>query len=377
MQASGPHETGTGPALQIQIQIQIQILTLSDARGPPRARAALSRGKQKREKTMRRLGDHLPRRPEPTAADPHNPGPQANPAIRLGTGPAPSAMRPVTETLTPSGPPSLPSDPTTTPRPYCPTCDAAGFVYRRLPFGHPHFGRAFPCPACAGDQDENRATLWRLSGIGPNEQVACTFAAFNLAVTPSLRDACHAAQTWADGDGPPFLVLASGDKGIGKTHLAIAAAAVCIDHARAVRYCVVPRLLDDLRDTQQHDATLKLAAVRDPCIRYPVLILDELGRGRPTDWAETELFTIIDDRYREARRTLVITNGDPDTWDDAIRSRLLDRRRSRVVACQGSDYRLRSTTGTARQPLGPTLGVGALPRVPAEDGVERVRGVSA
>src|SRR5215471_13328390 len=301
--------------------------------------------------------------------------------------PAANATRPVTETLTPSGPPSPPSDPTTTARPYCPTCDAAGFVRRRREFGQPDFGRAFPCPACAGDPDENRATLWRLSGIGPTDQAEATFATFNLAVTPSLestapadlgqspslrprgrregearwrgvdsmRDAFRAAETWADGDGPPFLVLASGDKGIGKTHLAIAAAGRLIARGR-----VVPRLLDDLRETQRPDAPRPLSAVRDPCIRYPVLILDELGRGRPTDWAETELFTIIDDRYREARRTLVITNGDPDTWDDAIRSRLLDRRRSRVVACQGSDYRLRSTTGTARQ-----------------DGVERVRGVSA
>src|SRR5215471_13290530 len=212
--------------------------------------------------------------------------------------PAANATRPVTETLTPSGPPSPPSDPTTTARPYCPTCDAAGFVRRRREFGQPEFGRAFPCPACAGDPDENRATLWRLSGIGPTDRAEATFATFNLAVTPSLRDAFRAAETWADGDGPPFLVLASGDKGIGKTHLAIAAAGRLIARGRAVRYCVVPRLLDDLRETQRPDAPRPLSAVRDPCIRYPVLILDELGRGRPTDWAETELFTIIDDRYR-------------------------------------------------------------------------------
>jgi len=286
-------------------------------------------------------------------------------------------MQPATPTLTPNGPASPPPDPTLTERRYCPTCDNAGVVYRRVPFGHPLFGRATPCPACEQGRSWNRDALWDQAGIGPVQRDACTFAAFDRAANPAMHDAAQAAERWADGDGSPFLVLASADKGIGKTHLAIAAAGRCIDRDVPVRYRVVARLLDELRETQRPDAPQGIESIRRRIVRYPALILDEFGRGAPTDWADRELFTLLDGRYAEHMRTLIVTNSPPSTWDSAIRSRLLDTRLSRVVACQGSDYRLRSTTGTARQPLGPTLGVGALPRVPAEDGVERLRGVSA
>ena len=218
--------------------------------------------------------------------------------------------------------------------------------------------RAAPCPACtttAPDADDTD-TLWRLSGVSDPERLRCTLMTWNRAV-PGMRAAFAAAADWGQGKGPPFLLLSSAQRGVGKTHLAIAAAAECIARGGAVRYLIVPQYLDALRSTQRPDATTRLDDARRPAETYPALVLDDLGAGRPTDWAEEQLFTIVNERWRRELRTFVTTNVAADAIEPRTRSRLTDARLGRVVVGTGSDYRQhppdpgpRSGTGSARGP---------------------------
>jgi DNA replication protein DnaC len=200
--------------------------------------------------------------------------------------------------------------------------------------------RAIVCPDCAGDPDEDATErLWRLSGIDPRERQRCSLASFDRTLNPAMRDAFVAAAAWGQGSGPPFLLLAGADRGIGKTHLAIAAAAETIARGIAVRYVVVARLLAALRATQRRDALNAIEDVRAAYEAYPAVVLDDLGQGAASEWAHEQLFDLVNERWRRERRTLVTSNVPADRLDPSTRSRLGDARLGRVVFCQGRDVR--------------------------------------
>src|SRR5215831_5102828 len=172
--------------------------------------------------------------------------------------------------------------------------------------------RAVRCSDCgdrATDEDVDiTESLWRISGISPRERQRCTLAGFDRRLNPEMRSAFAAAADWGQGRAPPFLLLSGPARGIGKTHLAIAAAAECIARGVAVRYAVVVRLLAELRATQRPGSERSLEQVRRPYETYPALVLDDLGNGDGSEWAHAQLFDLVNERWRQELPTLVTSN---------------------------------------------------------------------
>src|SRR5215831_3656512 len=85
--------------------------------------------------------------------------------------------------------------------------------------------RAVPCTACSGDDDgaDQAERLWRLSGVSDQERQRCSLATWRTGVNRAMDDAFAAVADWGQGRGKPFLLLFGPTRGIGKTHLAIAA----------------------------------------------------------------------------------------------------------------------------------------------------------
>jgi len=201
-----------------------------------------------------------------------------------------------------------------------------------------------PCPCTEHEPEEEREErLWRLSHITGPDRLR-RFAGFNLQEAPGMQAAYDAAHAWAtDPDAKPFLILI-GPKGVGKTHLALAAAAACIARGEPVAYCITPLLLDELRATQRRQPEGEpppptLESARRRPLSYPSVVLDDLGAGRETEFGAEQLYTIINERWRLQRRTLVTTNVAPERIEERVRSRLLDWQVGVAVACEGSDYR--------------------------------------
>jgi DNA replication protein DnaC len=71
----------------------------------------------------------------------------------------------------------------------------------------------------------------------------------------------------------------------------------------------------------------------------PVLVLDDLGAERWTEWAEEQLFLLLDYRYRLESPTVVITNEALETLPGRIYSRLGDRVLCQVAYNPAPDYR--------------------------------------
>lgn len=140
-----------------------------------------------------------------------------------------------------------------------------------------------------------------------------------------------------------------GPVGCGKTHLASAVAVKAVDAGLTVRMRDAPSLLADVRSAYDGEGTEADALA--PALSRDLLVIDDLGKEAPTEWALQMLFRIVDGRYRDLKPVLVTSQfrksglakrlarkGDPETAE-AIVSRLTEM--CRAVRMDGEDRRLK------------------------------------
>lgn len=115
-----------------------------------------------------------------------------------------------------------------------------------------------------------------------------------------------------------------GPSGTGKTHLACAIAREQFERGMLVEFYKVPNLMREFRrrmDPDDEDRFIKhLVAV-------PVLVIDDLGVGKATEYVIEKLHEVIDGRQNNYFHGLVITsnlslNGIAETFKDRIADRL-------------------------------------------------------
>jgi DNA replication protein DnaC len=152
-------------------------------------------------------------------------------------------------------------------------------------------------------------------------------------------------------------LLFLGPSGLGKTHLAVATLKRVVTRcgARAL-FRPMGALLRQIRDTYNPVVRSTERQVIQPVIDAELLVLDDLGRERPTDWVEETLTLIIDTRYNERRPTIITSNYglmDDSTEPNALISRIGFRTMSRLhemcefVQMSGVDYRELGPNATA------------------------------
>ena len=249
------------------------------------------------------------------------------------------------------GPTPRSPGPTIPPELPCAHCHGQGWVHTLRPVpgqSLPNYV-AVPCEVCVGDEslEERRARMWSLSGLTDEQLAGGTFEAFDLGANPEMGRALEAARRWGAGEGKPFLVLA-GNRGLGKTHLAIAAARTAMDRGEACAYLSMPTYMQALRSSQfrpREDGPDLAPPSMEKLIKraqaYPALIIDDLGMQRVTEFADEQTYLLITGRYDSRRRTLITTMREPRDLESAIASRIQDWQVSTVVRCLGEDYRTR------------------------------------
>jgi DNA replication protein DnaC len=104
-------------------------------------------------------------------------------------------------------------------------------------------------------------------------------------------------------------LLFYGDTGVGKTHLAVALMreAIVKKNARAVFY-ETRELLKMVRDTYSGSAEMTELAVLKPVLEAELLVLDDLGLEKKSEWVDETLGLVINTRYSERRLTVITTN---------------------------------------------------------------------
>ena len=106
--------------------------------------------------------------------------------------------------------------------------------------------------------------------------------------------------------GRPGGLFVAGDIGTGKTFLVSCLAVDLLRRGRVVRWSSVSQVLREIRGTFGTRESEE-AVIRRYC-RPGLLVLDDLGKERPTEWALEQLFCIVNARYEEGRALVVTSN---------------------------------------------------------------------
>jgi DNA replication protein DnaC len=151
-------------------------------------------------------------------------------------------------------------------------------------------------------------------------------------------------QLWKENKGFAFV----GSVGSGKTMLAqIIASEIMLDKKTSVIFLPTTSLMAELRVAQFSDGGAEYEQRIDRLINADVVIFDDVGKEKPTEWVQTQYFRIIDGRYNQNKTTSLTSNygfGElserfPE-FGDAIISRLIAMTRDCLVKVNASDYRL-------------------------------------
>lgn len=210
------------------------------------------------------------------------------------------------------------------------------------------------------DTSTYETSILTKSGV-PERYLPHSFA--NFTVNDKTAKAFEVASGWAALQNPKdrgFALI--GAPGVGKTHLAVAAlrqmarlwglqrlsetsTEIYRDPKTMVeqnmRFINVPIFMDKLRES------IKLSESRAQDLwefaleRASVVVLDDFGKEKATDWVTERLYVLIESRYQHMKSTIVTSNLTLDQLDDlgygASVSRLQET--GRVVRIDAKDQR--------------------------------------
>jgi DNA replication protein DnaC len=144
-------------------------------------------------------------------------------------------------------------------------------------------------------------------------------------------------------------LLLYGPHGVGKTHLAIGVLKACVRQKGARAFFFETReLLRLVRDTYNRTVDETEMGVLQPLLDADLLVLDDLGAERTSEWVQETLGLVVNSRYNARRPTLFTSNlvDVPDNTDPrSFIFQLGARTRSRLiemcdwVEIQGADVR--------------------------------------
>ncbi len=262
-----------------------------------------------------------------------------------------------------------------TPSTTCPTCGGTGFkIVATQDAKGRNVQRAIKCD-CQITQRSER--LLRASSI-PGRYEHCELS--NFETDPggkhsiSLANAKLAAGRFieeypVERDG----LLLIGPIGVGKTHLAVGILKELISQKGTnCLFYDYRELLKEIQNSYNSSVQTTEMEVLRPVFETEVLVLDELGAVKPTEWVWDTVSHILNTRYNDKRTTIITTNyrdlppggsdGEPVRYSAASRAnreetlgdRVGERMRSRlhemckVVNMTGDDYRIKYRSASFR-----------------------------
>jgi len=120
-------------------------------------------------------------------------------------------------------------------------------------------------------------------------------------------------------------LILSGNNGCGKTHVAVGLAVVALGIGAEAYATTLGELLLSVRNSWQPQTDQSEAKLMQRVCTTDLLILDDLGMEKPTDWARDRLAHIVNSRYASTKATIVTTNLQMEQLEERWSARVMSR----------------------------------------------------
>ncbi|WP_148417208.1 ATP-binding protein [Oceanobacillus jeddahense] len=141
----------------------------------------------------------------------------------------------------------------------------------------------------------------------------------------------------AEYDGKKNLLL-TGSYGTGKSHISVAVTKKMMEQGKECLFLSLPKLLTKIKETFSGNGVTEdelLQMIK----RVDLLVLDDISAEHHTEWANTKLFEVLDDR--SGKSTIYTTNLNSKELRAQINERNFSRmmENTDVIKMDGRDYR--------------------------------------
>lgn len=158
-----------------------------------------------------------------------------------------------------------------------------------------------------------RIETLRTDGIRDKSLTACRFD--KATMSDEIVKCKRYADAWDDMRRENNGLLLWGNTGNGKTFAAACIANELIDRGVPAMITSFPRILNAGYDKQE---------IIEQVRYYPLLVIDDLGAERSSEYAMETVYTVIDERYKAKKPLIVTTNL---TLDELCRPKNMDYQR--------------------------------------------------
>src|SRR5579884_2364598 len=182
-------------------------------------------------------------------------------------------------------------------------------------------------------------------------------------LAPARMAACKFVEEYPlDSTG----LLLIGSIGVGKTHLAVGIIReLILSKGIPCLFYDYRELLKQIQNSYNDSVKATELEVLRPVFETEVLVLDELGAVKPTEWVWDTVSLILNTRYNDNRTTIITTNFDDQpagtiagpraaTREEPLGDRIGERMRSRLhemcrkVEMRGDDFRAKFRSASFR-----------------------------
>ncbi len=182
----------------------------------------------------------------------------------------------------------------------------------------------------------------------PKRYEKCSFQSFRARTPGQERAFRFSSRLAMEYPATDRGLLMMGNVGVGKTHLAVSILKGLTERGFNCLFYEFGGLLKEIQNSYNYVSQTSELGVLAPVFNAEVLVLDEIGTSKPTDWVRDTMAHIINTRYNDKKLTIFTTNyldEDGDEREESLEDRIGVRLRSRLfemsktIIIKGEDFR--------------------------------------